>query len=311
MVSLRLQIDDSFFLPESRNGYLISSEMKAVWAVELDLLNEFARVCSVYHLKWFAHAGTMLGAVRHNGFIPWDDDIDVMMPRKDYEMLCSVCKESFSSPYFFQNDDTDMFFCRNYSRLRNSDTTAIQEWEKESSVPYNKGIFIDIFPYDNIPDDDVLYRSEMRRMESLANSVWYYRDIIYFYHPKKGRGLKKRLSYFIKHLWFKYIDKTKGNYKRILQEHVNLATAHNRERTKRVGEMIVPPLGRHIWNKEWMDGQVYLPFEMLHIPVPSNYEACLRASFGDDWRIPKHQSNYHGLIFFDVDHPYTEYSNNH
>lgn len=68
MVPLHLKIDDAFFLSEERNGYRVSSEMKKVWAVELDLLNEFARVCDKFRLKWFAHAGTMLGAVRHHGF---------------------------------------------------------------------------------------------------------------------------------------------------------------------------------------------------------------------------------------------------
>ena len=104
MVPLQLKIDETFFLPEERNGYMVSSEMKKVWAVELDLLNEFARVCDKYRLKWFAHAGTMLGAVRHHGFIPWDDDIDVVMPREDYERLCSIGSSEFSRPYFFQNE---------------------------------------------------------------------------------------------------------------------------------------------------------------------------------------------------------------
>ena len=69
--------------------------MKKVWAVELDLLNEFARVCKEHDLKWFAHAGTLLGAIRHQGFIPWDDDIDVTMPRADYIQLCNVAPKAF------------------------------------------------------------------------------------------------------------------------------------------------------------------------------------------------------------------------
>ena len=98
MVPVKLLLDASFFLPEDRDGYVVSSEMKRVWAVELDLLNEFSKVCAKHGLKWFVHAGTLLGAVRHHGFIPWDDDIDVLLPREDYEHLCELGPSSFSLP---------------------------------------------------------------------------------------------------------------------------------------------------------------------------------------------------------------------
>ena len=112
MVPLKLQIDSSFFLQEERDNYVVSPKMKKIWAVELDLLNEFARVCEENGLKWFAHAGTMLGAVRHKGFIPWDDDIDLIMPREDYERFCRIAPVAFSNPYFFQNEQTDRYFAR-------------------------------------------------------------------------------------------------------------------------------------------------------------------------------------------------------
>ena len=140
MTSLKLQIEPSFFQQEERCGYVVTSGMKRIWAVELDLLNEFARVCRENGLKWFAHAGTMLGAVRHRGFIPWDDDIDIIMPRKDYERLCKLAPSAFSHPYFFQDEQTDRYFARAFSRLRNSETTAIFENEKDYRYPYNQGI---------------------------------------------------------------------------------------------------------------------------------------------------------------------------
>ena len=309
MVPLRLQIDDSFFLPEERNGYLVSAEMKRIWAVELDLLYEFAQVCDKNHLKWFAHAGTLLGAVRHHGFIPWDDDIDIVMPRDDYEVLCRIGPTAFSSPYFLQNEASDRFFCRNFSRLRNSDTTAIEVSEKEYAYPYNQGIYIDIFAYDNLSDNDELLKVEMERMETILKSRWQYRRLVYFYRPLKGKGFVKRFSYFLKHLLFNYVNRTRGDYLRFLQEHQRMVTAHNGEETKRVGEMIIPPLGRHIWKREWLKETVSIPFEMIQIQVPSEYEECLTASFGKDWRTPIQTGGYHGRVIFDVDHPYTDYLN--
>ena len=307
MVPLNLQIAPSFVQPEERDGYLVSREMKEIWAVELDLLSEFAKVCDRHHLKWFAHAGTMLGAVRHHGFIPWDDDIDLVMPRDDYEKLCQIGPSSFSSPYFFQTEDTDRFFCRNFARLRNSATTAIQIWDKDSVYPYNQGIFIDIFPYDNIPDDDAQLASDMQKMERILFESGLYRNMVHFYRPKTGKGLKKRVSYWLKHLWYRYVDRTRYDYLKYLKAHRDIATRYNGENTARVGEMIVPPLGRQIWNREWMEGAEMMPFEMIRIPVPAGYESCLNATFGVNWRIPKRQDNYHGPVFFDVDRPYTDY----
>ena len=307
MTPLKLKIDDAFFLSENRDGYMILSEMKQVWAVELDLLHEFAQVCCEYRLKWFAHAGTMLGAIRHHGFIPWDDDIDVTMPRADYEHLCSLAPGVFKHPYFFQTDETDKFFCRNFARLRNSETTAIQSWEKEMHFPFNQGIFIDIFPYDNVSDDDAQLGVEMRQMEKLANEGWQMRNMVHFYHPKNNCGLKKKVSYYLKHMWYKYVDKTEGNYLQILQKHRSLATAHSQEDTRRVGEMIIPPLGRHIWDKAWINKIISVPFEMIQINVPADYNQCLNASFGPDWKTPKQVGNYHGQIIFDANQSYTEY----
>ena len=283
--------------------------MKKIWAVELDLLNEFSSACSKHNLKWFAHAGTLLGAVRHHGFIPWDDDIDVMMPRADYERLYSIGPDVFSHPYFFQNENTDPFFCRSFSRLRNSNTSAIQVWEKDYAYPYNQGIFIDIFPYDNLPDDEEELKSRIRIMEPLAYKGEKIRNLVYFYRPLRGKGFKKRTRYFLKHVWLKFFDKEGGDYKETLKAYYDMMTAYNTVQTKRVGEVVIPPLNRHIWNREWLDEAVLMPFEMLNIPVPQGYIECLEASFGQDWSKPKRQGSYHGQILFDVDHPYTDFFN--
>lgn len=305
MLNISLNIPASFYEEEMRDGYLVSSEMKKVWAVELDLLSVFAELCKKHDLKWFVHAGTMLGAVRHQGFIPWDDDIDVVMPRADYERLCKVAPSELSYPYFYQNEETDKFFARSFSRLRNCLTTAIQENEKDLKLPYNQGIFIDVFPYDNVPTEPEFssFIEELRKNDGARTLC----QTAYFYRPKKGRGVGKRVKYLIKHLYYKYFDPKHGDYKGALEKRLKVVIRYNSVDTECVAELIISPLNRHIWKKEWVDSLVYMPFEMLQVPVPSHYEECLCASFGENWCTPIQQHTMHGGVFFDADKPYTDY----
>lgn len=307
MTELAICIPDSFYEGETRDGYFVSPEMKSVWAVELDLLNEFSKVCDKHQLKWFVHAGTMLGAIRHHGFIPWDDDIDVVMPRCDFEKMCSLGPQEFKHPYFYQTEETDRLLARNFARLRNSNTTAIQKWEKDFHYPYNQGIFIDVFPMDNIPDDESERKDYYSQLIVLNDKAWQWRNMVLFYRPKKDNGWVKRNNYYLKHLWYKYLSKEKGDYKYYLEKHHSLVTKYDGMNTRCVGESIIAPLGRWIWKREWVGEVEYVSFEMLKVPVPVGYEQCLEIGFGKDWRVPRQVPNLHGSIIFDVDKPYTEY----
>lgn len=86
-------MDSKFLEDEIRDGFYIPTLGKRAWAAELIVLQEVDRICSKHHIKYFAAYGTLLGAIRHHGFIPWDDDMDIMMLRKDYEKFCKVAKE--------------------------------------------------------------------------------------------------------------------------------------------------------------------------------------------------------------------------
>lgn len=96
-------INSDFLKEEYRNGYLITEKMKKVWAVELDLLSELDRVCKKYNIKYYAAFGTLLGAIRDKGFIPWDDDIDVWLLRDEYERLKQVAPKEFTGKYYYQD----------------------------------------------------------------------------------------------------------------------------------------------------------------------------------------------------------------
>ena len=179
MVDLKLKIPENFIAEEIRCGYKVTQQMKEIWAVELDLLSEFDRVCTKYNIKYFACGGTLLGAIRHHGFIPWDDDIDLAMARKDYEKLCEVAPKEFVHPYFFQTEYTDPGSLRGHAQLRNSITTGILKEEYPLRKKINQGIFIDIFPLDGVPEDHTKYTALEQQVVELKKA--YHRYSLFAY----------------------------------------------------------------------------------------------------------------------------------
>lgn len=306
MVDLQINLPEHFLDGEDRDGYYVSPEMKKVWAVELDLLYEFSRICEKHQLKWFAHAGTMLGAIRHKGFIPWDDDIDVVMPRIDYEKLCGIAEKELSYPYFLQNEDSDPLFGKLFSKLINLQTTCIEYSDKDS--PSKHCIFIDVFPYDHIPDDDRVRYDYYKKLEEYFNKVNSCRHIVQLYTPKMGQGWLKKAKHHVKHLVYKYMLGDRGNYLNFMKKHLDLVTKYSNCDTSCVGEILLPPLGRHAWKKEWVGSVIEMPFEMLQVFVPIGYEKCLEVAFGKDWTVPKQIPSMHSGLVFDTDCAFEDFA---
>ena len=126
-------------------------EIKDVQRVELDILIKVARLCEERGLTYFIESGTALGAVRHGGFIPWDDDIDIGMPRQDYEKFLDIAQKELGDEYFVQTRETDPNAPFSFAKVRKNGTTFI-EWNKRN-IKMHHGIYIDIFPYDGLPID--------------------------------------------------------------------------------------------------------------------------------------------------------------
>ncbi|MEY8410867.1 LicD family protein [Lachnospiraceae bacterium 62-26] len=124
-------------------------DLSQLHKIEIEILNEVVKICNNNGLKYSLAFGTLLGAVRHKGFIPWDDDIDIIMPRVDYEKFLTIWKKEASSQFILQNKYTDSSFSQNFTKIR-KDQTAFLQNEDEKFVNYHTGIFIDIFPADRV-----------------------------------------------------------------------------------------------------------------------------------------------------------------
>ena len=184
-------------------NYKVSSEMKKVWNVELELLKKLDEVCKKNNLRYFGDSGTLLGAVRHNGFIPWDDDIDVVMLREDYDKLIEIGNKEFNDPFFLQSAYSDTGYYREHAQLRNSNTSGILVYEG-NSVEFNQGIFLDIFPLDEISSSAI-----ERGLKCLKIKI--YRKIFKLMFLKDGNSItkpKKIIKKLIKKIFRKEVFAT-------------------------------------------------------------------------------------------------------
>lgn len=163
-------LGEDFFKEEVRCDYRISETTKMMWAMQIDLYLIFSEICEKYGLKYFLMYGGLLGAIRHNGFIPWDDDIDVAMPRKDYNTFMEVAPKELKEPYALQCPYTYPNCYITNITLRNSMGTFTSK--KLKHLDYNKGIPMDVFPLDYCNPDTLAQDQEKIFKHILRCSSW-------------------------------------------------------------------------------------------------------------------------------------------
>jgi len=151
--------------------HLTDLQLKQLQAIQLDMLLEVKRICEKYNIKYSLIGGTLLGAVRHKGYIPWDDDADVGMLRKDYEKFRTICeKELDSEKYYFQDDRNTEGYRWGYGKLRRKNTLFLRENQRH--LDFGQEIFIDIFPIDYAPDDMLRRRLHMFHCFCVRKILW-------------------------------------------------------------------------------------------------------------------------------------------
>ena len=295
MTGLSMDVPESFLQPEERSGYYVDGKMKEVWAVEIDILHQFAEVCSRHHLQWFALGGTLLGAIRHHGFIPWDNDIDVIMPREDYDRLLQIGPEEFEFPYFFQSPLTENRFWRTHVQIRNSLTTGSTRNDITKNI--NRGIFIDVMVLDEVPET---LQGRNRHRKKIRRNRWIGFVDRQRYNPRWYRSCAGKI-----------ISAVLGDrcYKAMFRRVNRVCAGYRGSGTRKAAHTTLSYKESRVWEKEDYAGSVPWDFEYTQVNVPTGYDRILRTMFGEDYmEIPTvYPHNAHGSLILDTHTPYDQY----
>lgn len=238
----------------------------------LELLKYFDLFCNENELTYFLSGGTLLGAIRHKGFIPWDDDADVMMPREDYDKLLSI-SNNILSDFELISLDNDPDWEYPFAKLNDKKTFVDDEYRRAKH-----GIFLDIFPIDNLPDDLNTQKRIVKKIKFL--------DVL------RGSGSKKKFKPQEKHIFLKKIiawySSRKGTayYAKKMDSYVrSLSKKYAQSHTR--GAILVPNYGvREFLPVDTFKKAELATFEDTKLAIPKKYEVYLKSLYGDYKKLP-------------------------
>ncbi len=273
---------------------------------QLEILKQFIRVCDKHHLRYSLEGGTAIGAIRHKGFIPWDDDVDIMMPRKDYDEYIKLQYEYEGTPYFIQTWQSDPHYCYNFAKLRDSSTTYIENFFVNHRI--NHGVWIDIFPIDGISKKDKPVKKATRR----PKRVWACFFMSFF--PALLRKVHKRT--FFKDIALNIVG--------ALFYVFNIAHYQNRHADKIMrkltidnaalsGNMSAFPLANQIMPSHIFNEYIKVPFEDIEVSIIKEYDLYLTRCYGDYMNPPevKQRVGHHNHKGVSLTQGYEEYMKEH
>lgn len=277
-------IKEDFLKEEIRSGFTVPEMMKRVWAVEMEVLGEIHRICVEYGLTYYAYWGTLLGAVRHKGFIPWDDDIDIAMKRKDYQTLMKILPDELPEGYYNSSSYADPTHSQPLSAVMNTKYVILDQEKRQRfyGCPYICGI--DIAPLDFVPRD----REQAQLQRNLYTAVYsaaknyreyaengeiegYLEQIEALCQTEIIRGVNEENQ-----LWL-LLDRIAGLFDESECDKLTYFPTN------------ICYCPEYYLDKEWFAGTMMLPFEQMEVPVPCGYDDVLKILYGD-YMIPSYHA---------------------
>lgn len=248
--------------------------LEAVHGVQKELLKKLDQVCRKQGLRYAAIHGTLLGAVRHQGFIPWDDDVDIAMPREDYDRLLALAPQAFPEPFFLQIPaNTENVFYGGYAKLRRSGTAAIEPQHKGRNC--HQGIWIDIFPLDFCPED-----GEKRKWLQRRITFWQRLLMAKLYRP--GHGMPEDINPKVLSFYYLLARCLRRRWIRSRLEQL-FRKCRKSDKVAILACYYGDYPNPNVYPASLFDSMTEVLFEDFQIPVPDNYDVILSERYGSHY----------------------------
>jgi lipopolysaccharide cholinephosphotransferase len=269
---------------------LSKEERRRIQLLELEILQEVDRICKKNKIHYTMGYGSLIGTIRHNGFIPWDDDIDICFLRKDYIKFKEICKIELSSRFFYQSNDTDPEYFFLWDKIRLNGTVFRESYL--SSYNIHHGIYLDIFPIDYIPDNKIKQYFQYLCFQFFKSALMSKYLILH-----SRNGCKKYIAAILR--FFFYFIPLSTLYRNANK----IATWYDNNPQKRIMNIQTPYRLKEILDKSVYEEYSEHKFENLNVEIVKQYDIFLRKIYGDYMQLPplENRNTRHHLIELKLD----------
>ncbi|MBR5581627.1 MAG: LicD family protein [Treponema sp.] len=270
---------------------LTQEELRKAQLLMLKILKEVHRVCEENNIKYFLSDGTLIGAIRHNGFIPWDDDLDIGMLREEYEKFCKIAPEKLGDEFVLQTTETDPGYAWQFGKVMLKNTVWLESAAKNTNRN-NFGIYIDIFPYDKIPKNKILQWVILYRYRFVDGLI---RIKLNYNSFKKTRGFVRKLFYLYKLFFIKIYS-----LKNLIRIREKICKQYLRSEKRIIVTKYGGSFKKNQNTLESYSISELRVFEDMKFYIPKAYDSILKNLYGDYMVLPPEEKRTnHGIYEYD------------